>query len=101
MRAFPRDARRIAGFELRRIQCGFDPTDWKPLVAVGPSVREIRIHTATEHRVLYLASFAEAIYVLHGFEKRTRKTPKREIDLARERYGALMAWRRKSAKRGK
>ena len=98
VRAFPRAAKRMAGFQLRRVQIGLEPTDWKPLATVGPGVREIRIHTATEHRVLYLAKFAEAIYVLHGFEKRTRTTAKRDIELARERFTALLIWRRENTK---
>jgi len=60
---------------------------------IGPGVREIRVHTALEHRVCYIAKFAEAIYVLHAFEKRTRKTSQRDLDLARQRYQALVAQR--------
>lgn len=58
--------------------------------AVGPGVREIRIHTALEHRVLYVAKFAEAVYVLHAFEKRSRRTAERDVRLARQRYRALV-----------
>lgn len=94
VRAFPRDVRRLAGFQLRRVQQGLDPVDLKPVPSVGPGVREIRIHTALEHRVLYVAKFAEAVYVLHAFEKRTRKTPKREVELARQQYRALVSRRR-------
>ena len=94
VRAFPPDARRVAGFQLRRVQQGHQPLDWKPLAGVGPGVREIRIHTDLEHRVVYVATFAEAVYVLHGFEKRTRKTSRRDLELARERYRALVAHRR-------
>jgi phage-related protein len=64
LRAFPADARRDAGFELRRVQQGLDPDDWKPMPSIGPGVREIRIHTGLEHRVFYIATFAEAVYVL-------------------------------------
>ena len=94
VRAFPRDARRLAGFQLRRVQRGLEPFDWKPMPAVGPGVREIRVHTALEHRVLYIAKFAEAVYVLHAFEKRTRKTPQRDVSLARQRFHELLALRR-------
>ncbi len=58
-----------------------------------PGAREIRIHTAVEHRVCYVAKFEEAIYVLHAFEKRTRKTSRHEVELARQRYQALIAQR--------
>jgi len=61
---------------------------------VGAGVREIRIHTALEHRVLYVAEFADVVYVLHAFEKRARKTPKPDVELARPRYRALVRQRR-------
>jgi len=61
--------------------------------SVGPGVREIRIHAALEHRVLYVARFVEAIYVLHAFEKRTRRTPKRDLELGRQQFRALVSQR--------
>ena len=64
------------------------------MALVGAGVREIRVHTESEHRVCYVARFAEAIYVLHVFEKRTRKTARRDIELARTRYRELLEWRR-------
>jgi phage-related protein len=63
--------------------------------SVGPGVQEIRVHTTTEHRVVYVARFAEGIYVLHVFEKRTRKTPTRDLELARTRYRELQERRRR------
>jgi len=89
IRVFPEEARRSAGFQLRRVQEGLDPNDWKPLATVGPGVREIRLHASGEHRVLYVARFAESVYVLHAFEKKTQRTPKRDLELARKRYGDL------------
>lgn len=59
-----------------------------------PGVREIRVRTALEHRVLYVAKFVEAVYVVHAFEKRTRKTSTRDLELARQRFRALLAERR-------
>jgi len=88
------------GFQLLRVQDGLDPTDWKPMTAVGPGVREIRVQQGTAHRVFYLARFAEAIYVLHAFEKRSQKTPKRALDVARERYRLLIQARRKEKQDG-
>ncbi len=64
------------------------------MLPVGPGVQEIRIHTGLEHRVFYVAKFAEGVYVLHAFEKRTGKTPKRELELARNRFRALVMKRR-------
>jgi len=82
LRAFPIDARRLAGFQLRRVQHGLDPDDWKPMQSVGPGVREVRVHTGPEHRVFYVARFDDAVYVLHAFEKRSRKTPSVSSTLA-------------------
>jgi phage-related protein len=94
IRAFPEEARRSAGFQLRRVQEGLEPNDWKPMRGVGPGVQEIRLHVAGEHRVFYVARFVEAVYVLHGFEKKSKKTPKPELDLARRRYGDLIKMRK-------
>lgn len=69
IRAFPDDVRKIAGFQLWRVQRGLEPNDWKPMPSVGLGAQEIRIHTGSEHRVLYIAKFTEAVYVLHAFEK--------------------------------
>ena len=89
VRAFPEDARRAAGYQLGRVQQGLLPSDWKPMATVGPGVMEIRVHTRVQHRVFYVAKFDEAVYVLHAFEKRTRKTPTSEIELARKRLADL------------
>ena len=64
------------------------------MASVGPGVREIRIHVGTEHRILYVAGLPEGVYVLHAFEKRTRKTMRKDIELARARYRELLARRR-------
>ena len=90
IRAFADDVRKIAGFQLWRVQRGLEPNDWKPMPSVGLGVQEIRIHTGAEHRVLYVVRFAEAVYVLHAFEKQTRQTPKDDLDLARQRLHSLI-----------
>ena len=90
VRSFPEEARRRAGHELHLVQQGLAPSDWKPLPSVGPGVAEIRIHTGTEHRVFYVARFAEAVYVLHAFEKKTQKTPRRDIEVAQARLAELV-----------
>jgi phage-related protein len=94
IRRFPRSARRIAGFQLLRVQQGLEPTDWKPMSSIGSGVRELRVHTGAEHRVCYVARFAEGIYVLHAFEKRSRKTSAGDVEVARSRYRELLVWRR-------
>jgi len=93
VRQFPAEARRAAGYELRRVQQGLMPSDWKPMRTVGPGVMEIRLHTGLEHRVFYVARFEEAVYVLHAFEKRTRKTVQADIELAQKRLSAVLQGR--------
>jgi phage-related protein len=90
IRAFPENARRHAGQYLRMVQRGEEPPDWKPMPSIGLGVAEIRIHTGVEHRVFYVTKFREAIYVLHAFQKRTRKTAKTDIDLGKRRYAKLI-----------
>ena len=86
LRAFPALARRLAGFQLRRVQQGLDPDDWKAMQTVGPSAREVRIHMAGAHRVFYVATRAQAIYVLHAFEKKTQKTGVHDLRIGRDRF---------------
>jgi phage-related protein len=86
LQGFPEAARRRAGYELFRVQSGLDPTDWKPMTTVGPGVRELRVRDESgAFRVVYFTKLAKAIYVLHSFEKKTRKTSKTDIDLATTR----------------
>src|SRR6266511_6472956 len=98
LRAFPALARRLVGFQLRRVQQGLDPDDWKPMQTVGPGVREIRIHIAGAHRLFYVATRPEAIYVLHAFEKKTQKTSAHDLRIGRERFGALRKWEQQHGK---
>lgn len=91
LRAFPLDARREAGYQLDLVQGGRDPDDWKPMNTVGLGVREIRVRDAAgAFRVIYVAKLADAVYVLHCFQKKTEKTSKRDLDLATRRFGDLM-----------
>jgi phage-related protein len=93
LRAFPEDARRIAGHELDLVQQGLEPDDWKAMVGVGPGVYELRIRTAVEHRIFYVAKFVEGVYVLHAFQKKTQQTAQRDIELGRERYREVLKHR--------
>jgi phage-related protein len=86
LKEFPAEARRVAGFELSFVQRGLEPSDWKPMKEVGAGAREIRIRVLGEWCVLYVAKFAEVVYVLHVFQKKTQKTPREDIELARARY---------------
>jgi len=94
LKRFPAEARRVAGYQLWLVQQGRVPDDWKPLQSVGIGAKEIRVHTGREHRVIYIASFAEGVYVLHAFEKNTRRTARRDLELARTRLREVVNRRR-------
>ena len=85
LRSFPEPARREAGFQLDK------PDDWKPMRSIGQGVREIRIRDESgAFRAIYLAKLADAVYVLHCFQKKTEQTSDRDIKLARKRFRDLM-----------
>src|SRR6185503_5811912 len=84
--AFPDSAKLRVGHELFMVQVGRDPDDWKPMPSVGPGAREIRVRESSgQFRVIYVASFETAIYVLHAFQKKTRKTSATDLGLAQRR----------------
>lgn len=90
LRAFPERARRNAGFQLDRVQRGLDPDEWKPMTTIGAGVKEIRVREASgAFRVAYIATFAEAVYVLHAFQKKTQRTSQRDLELAKSRFKEL------------
>lgn len=89
VRAFPKPARERLGYALDRVQRGLEPPDWKPMPAIGAGVRELRVQVGRQFRVIYLARYAEAVYVLHAFEKRTRKTSRGDIALAKRRLAMV------------
>ena len=95
LKAFPDEPRRQAGFQLRKVQVGLEPSDWKPFDEVGPGTREIRIKdTDGAFRILYVAKFEEAIYVLHCFQKKTQATSKQDKSIAEARYRAVIQTRK-------
>lgn len=91
LRAFPLSARRDAGYQLNQVQNGEEPDDWKPMSTIGHGVKEIRVRDETgAFRVVYIAKLADAIYVLHCFQKKTQKTSKKDINMATKRYSDLI-----------
>ena len=95
IRRFPDVAKQRTGRELARVQEGLEPTDHKPMPSIGLGVSEIRVREDSgAFRVIYVAKFAEALYVLHAFQKKAQKTPKAEIELARKRYRAMLKERK-------
>lgn len=88
---FPKAARQNAGRQLERVQRGQSPIDFKPMPEIGREVEEIRIREESgAFRVIYTARLPDAVYVLHVFQKKTQRTAKRDIEIARLRFGKLM-----------
>ena len=94
LREFPAAARQATGYQLERVQAGLEPGNWKPMPTVGIGVGEIRVHAGGAFRVVYLARLPEAVYVLHTFQKKSRATASKDMELARRRFRALIAERR-------
>lgn len=89
--AFPDEPRRQAGFQLGKVQAGIEPDDWKPFDDVGAGTREIRIRESSGiYRIMYVAKFEEAVYVLHCFQKKTQATSKHDKEIAEARYRAVV-----------
>lgn len=97
LKGFPDAPRRDAGFQLGKVQAGLEPEDWKPIAEVGAGTREIRLRDVTGiFRVMYVAKFDDAVYVLHCFQKKTQATSKQDKDIATARYRAVV-----NARKGK
>jgi len=98
LKSFPATAQRRLGHELYLVQIGTMPQDYKPMKAIGSGVYEMRVHVGTEHRLIYLGKYEEAVYVLHAFQKKTQKTSKRDVETARHRLARIEQQRRPPAK---
>lgn len=91
LRSFPESAKREAGYQIDKVQSGQEPDDWKPMASIGAGVKEIRIwDEAGTFRVIYLAKLADAVFVLHCFQKKTEQTSEKDIRLARKRFKEVM-----------
>ena len=94
LRDFPQAARHDAGFQLDKIQRGEQPDDFKPMPSIGRGVEEIRIADSSgAYRVIYLARRADAVYVLHAFQKKTQATPQKDLRIAKMRLAQLAGGR--------
>lgn len=97
MQSLPIDGRKEAGRQIFRVQAGLQPHDFKPMPSVGKGVFEIRVRDQGRNtvRIFYVAKFEEAVYVLHAFEKKSQATPKRNIEIGKQRYRTVLDERRK------
>lgn len=89
--AFPQQIKSVLGFSLRRIQRGLSPLcDSRRMESIGKAVWELK--TADErtwYRVIYLTRIGDEIYILHAFEKSSRKTDRRDLEIAKTRFKAV------------
>ena len=93
--AFPAELRKDAGFQLGKVQAGIEPDDWKPFDELGAGTKEIRIRDSQGiYRVMYVAKFEEAVYVIHCFQKKTQGTSQRDKSIAEARYRAILQERK-------
>lgn len=91
IKLFPHEAKREAGHQLDRVQRGKDPLDWKPMQGIGSGVKEIRVSDIDGiYRVIYVAKFEEAVYVLHAFQKKTQKTSQPDLEIAKRAYKTVL-----------
>ena len=90
--AFPDTVKKEAGYQLHRVQNGLNPENWKPFQTVGVGTKEIRIsEDGNAFRVLFVAKFADKIFVLHSFQKKSQKTSSQDIRIAKARYSAILS----------
>jgi len=95
LKDFTQSARREMGFQLDKVQRGLLPDNWKPMNSVGKGVNEIRVRDSTgAYRVMYVATFPEAVYVLHAFQKKRQTTAKADLELVRARLQSLIRSRK-------
>jgi phage-related protein len=90
LKGFPLAIRRMMGFALFQAQAGGKHMDAKPLKGFGGAgvLEVVENHQGSTFRAVYTVKFAGAVYVLHAFQKKSKKgvkTPKAELDLIRKR----------------
>ncbi|HHX2613424.1 TPA: type II toxin-antitoxin system RelE/ParE family toxin [Legionella pneumophila] len=91
IKGFSLEAKRETGYQLDRVQRGKDPLDWKPMQGIGSGIREIRVRDKDGiYRVIYVAKFEEAVYVLHAFQKKTQKTSQHDIEIASRAFKRVL-----------
>jgi len=92
IRGFPDAIQSEIGLQLFYLQQGKRPDDWKPMQSIGKGVEEIRVRDDTgAFRVIYLARRAEAIYVLHAFQKKSQQTALQDLRVAKSRLLEIKA----------
>jgi phage-related protein len=94
LRELPDEVKSEIGYALRRVQQGKMPENAKPLKGIAPGVLEIvSDFRGDTFRAVYTVRFASAVYVLHLFQKKSKRgiaTPQREIELVKRRLAQVV-----------
>lgn len=91
LKRLPVNVVRMTGYQLHLVQMGMEPGDWKPMKTIGQGVKEIRIRESKNaYRIIYVVIRSDGIYVLHAFQKTTKTTSQKNINLAKRRYNEVM-----------
>lgn len=89
--SFPEAVRREAGYQLHRLQAGLEAADWKPMTEIGRGVEEVRLRGSSgAYRILYIARFEQAVYILHCFVKKSRRTSEYDKRIAKARFQSVL-----------
>jgi len=92
LQGFPESVQQNLGFQLWRLQLGESAADYRPLPSIGAGVFELRDRDPSGwFRVIYLSRTKDVIHVLHCFEKKSRKMPRKEFETAKQRLKAVKA----------
>src|SRR4051812_16227370 len=90
LREFPESAQADLGYQLYQVQNDNEPRNWKPMSNIGPGVRELRVRDSSgAFRMIYVANFADAVYVLHAFQKTSQRTSSADLAVAKMRFRDL------------
>ena len=90
LRGFPKDVQQDMGYQIYRVQCGFDPNDWRAMPTVGTGVRELRVRGSdSQYRAIYVTTIGDTVHVLHVFVKKSQRTPKTDIEIAMNRLSEI------------
>ncbi len=100
--AFPQEVKGVFGYSLRRLQKGLLPDcDARRMESVGKGVWELKTSDErTWYRVIYLTRIGDALYILHAFEKSSRKTDQRDLEVAKSRLKLVLAQLRTAKEEG-
>lgn len=90
LKTLPEPVQHRLGHMLQQVQFGHTPPGSKAMHSIGDGVMELRVHVSGAFRLIYVAKFSEAIYVLHAFQKKSQKTALLDLQLARSRYTSVL-----------